>query len=66
MKNLVGAEKFTACIPTDEEKKALEILDDDPCIRIRRIMRCKEIPIEYTVCILKNRTLQLESEIIVQ
>lgn len=66
MENLVGVEKFTACIPTDEEKKALGILDDDPCIRIRRIMRCKGIPIEYTVCILKNRTLQLESEIIVQ
>lgn len=65
MDNLIGTEKFTACIPTEEEKKALRILDNDPCIRMRRIMKCKGIPIEYTVCILKNRTLQLESEIVV-
>ena len=63
IESLKGSERFTACIPTEEEKKALEILDSDPCIRVRRIMNDTEMPVEYTVCIFKNKTLQFESEI---
>lgn len=66
MKGLKGSERFTACIPTEEEKKALEILDSDPCIRVRRIMNYQKTPVEYTICIFKNKTLQFESEIEVQ
>lgn len=63
MEILKGSERFTACMPTEEEKKALEILDSDPCIRVRRIMSYRGMPVEYTICILKNKTLQFESEI---
>lgn len=63
MESLKGSERFTAWAPTEEEKRALEILDSDPCIRVRRIMNYRETPVEYTICILKNKTLQFESEI---
>lgn len=61
--DLEGTERFTAYNPTPEEKQILKIYDNDPCIRIRRLLYHQEKPLEYTVSILKNGSFQLEAVI---
>lgn len=63
IRDLEGTERFTAYNPTLEEKQILKIYDNDPCIRIRRLLYYHGSPLEYTVSILKNGPFQLEAVI---